>query len=92
MNINVTYLGQLQKISGKNSEILACEDNTNIASFIRDTVCKSNTIFSDYILDDNNNIIKVLMVFIANNQILDLNTYVLKDNDNLMLMLPISGG
>lgn len=92
MNINVTYLGQLQKISGKNSEILDCEDNTNIASFIRDTVCKSNTIFSDYILDDNNNIIKVLMVFISNNQILDLNTYVLKDNDNLMLMLPISGG
>ncbi len=93
MALTVSYTGQLSEATGVTEEAVQIAGGERLAGLIATLGEKHGEKFSELLLDDSGNLRSTVLVVLDGSQATgDLDSILLDDVQDLMLMTPIAGG
>ena len=92
MKITIKYMAQARKATGVSSENLNAEAGTTVQDFVAKELCQRHNDLGSFILDDNNLLRNMVLIFQGDKQITATDPSQLRDGDVLTIMTPITGG
>jgi len=90
MQVKINYLSVVSLSTGKKSEVLELRENISIASLVQDLCHKYGNRFKDIVCSNAKN--RKYLVDFWINQVPVGDSYILKDGDEVTLLLALGGG
>jgi len=92
MNVTVEYTSQIKRAAGHSQESYALEENATVQDLLKRIADRHHEKLQAVLYDENGSILPTVLIFVDDKQVANHSGQVLKDDETVTFLSPISGG
>jgi len=92
MKVNLKYFARIAELTGKKEEQIVFKNQISLLDLLNFLISKYGPELRDYLFEENSNKIKTFFKFLINGKTFKFEDVAIKDNSEIVIIPPVSGG